>query len=307
MYFYYCYSIPRWCLVLCNPHIKYPNECHIRSDRSSFLTVIIQSSSFIPHSVSGSILTMSALEVKRSFKLNGRPLRGLGSAAERGLPSKARNLIQISRIKLGYTSFSCRTWSRYDMVEWILGCINQTPGFWLIPPEVSISFWTCPEFWNIRQGLSDDRCLVEAILDRRWTPPRPDWAGKWLPLTSLYWRTEIGTRTSPGVLPHIAVITRRLLVFVRRMGMVGVQSREKEEEEEEKERGKWEKGDHSAFAWIWTNFIIFSRSPFSPPFSWPFLFRVNEVAWAMVGREKNATPKRNLKGEDEGVGGLERE
>lgn len=27
-----CYSMPRWCLALCNPYIPYTNECQIRSD-----------------------------------------------------------------------------------------------------------------------------------------------------------------------------------------------------------------------------------------------------------------------------------
>lgn len=69
------------------------------------------------------------------------------------------------------------------------------------------------------------------------------------------------------------------------------------EEEEEKEGGRWEREDLSAFRLNMDKLhYFFPRPLFSPPFSRPFLFRVNEVAWAMAEREKNSTPKKKSEG-----------
>lgn len=58
---------------------------------------------------------------------------------------------------------------------------------------------------------------------------------------------------------------------------------------------RWEREDLSAFAWIWTNFIIFSGPLSNPPFSCPFIFRLNEVTWATAKQERTTNPNKKKK------------
>ncbi len=58
---------------------------------------------------------------------------------------------------------------------------------------------------------------------------------------------------------------------------------------------RWEREDLSAFAWIWTNFIIFSGPLSNPPFSCPFIFHLNEVTWATAKQERTTNPNKKKK------------